>query len=356
MVTAPPTCTVTLALCTRNNANSLQATLGSLAACTLPTGWTGELLLVDNGSSDDTQAMMRAFRHPVLSVRIVEEPRAGLSRARNAALHAARGHVILFTDDDVHVPAQWIEHMSRPILYGDADAVAGAVHLAPHLRRPWMTPLNTRVLAATQNFTSDRYPRLVGANMALRHDVTADVPAFDPELGPGALGFEEEVLFSDQLRAAGRRIVAAADVSVEHHFRPDRLLHSSFATTLQRMGESAGYVAHHWHHLPAPALSTWAALLRCRLMRAVYRRRRGTATAEGMRAAEQFWMRWYHYHRTRWALRHTPRHYARHGLVKLRGVLPEDPSSANERGTSRGREVLTPHPDEVDAARQPVGA
>ena len=57
--------------------------------------------------------------------RWLREPRSGKSRALNRGLREAKGEVLLFTDDDLRFPRQWIEPMMAPILAGEADAVAG---------------------------------------------------------------------------------------------------------------------------------------------------------------------------------------------------------------------------------------
>ena len=68
------------------------------------------------------------------------------------------------------------------------------------------------------------------------------------ELGPGALGFWEDSLFSLQLKRAGYRFAFAADAIVEHHFDADRLSRSSFLDRAAKEGRSRAYIAHHWEH------------------------------------------------------------------------------------------------------------
>jgi len=46
--------------------------------------------------------------------------------------------MILFTEDDVRVPADRAHLISEPILRRDTDTVAGCVAVAPHLERPWL--------------------------------------------------------------------------------------------------------------------------------------------------------------------------------------------------------------------------
>ena len=100
--------TVSVLVCTRNHLASLQATIRSLAALRIPKSCEVELLVIDNGSSDGTAAWVRQAQLPNMPVRLVEELQAGQARARNRGLEAARGAIILFTDDDVRVPPNWL--------------------------------------------------------------------------------------------------------------------------------------------------------------------------------------------------------------------------------------------------------
>src|SRR5215468_122583 len=98
---------------TRNRAASLARALESLARATPPRRGL-EVVVVDNGSEDDTQAVIARFRGR-LPLRSVFEPRAGIAHARNAGVAAAQGEHLLWTDDDVTVCRDWIRSYERAI-------------------------------------------------------------------------------------------------------------------------------------------------------------------------------------------------------------------------------------------------
>lgn len=222
--------------------------LASLASVQVPTGTEVELLLVDNGSSDATADVIRGFCPGSMDVRHLWEPRPGKSRALNRAIPRATGDIFLFTDDDVRFPVDWIAGMIRPLLWGEADAVAGGVRLASHLQFPGMTPKAASLLASTDGLDPARPQRLVGANMAVHRRVFEVIAGFDVELGPGRLGLEEDTLLSLQMRAADMRIVGAFDVAVEHHPGDDRLRRDVLIQAVERLGRSDAYVSYHWRH------------------------------------------------------------------------------------------------------------
>ena len=233
-------------ICTRNRADRLRQTLAAITALPVPAGVDAEVVVADNGSTDDTQAVAHAFADGRIPVRHVIEPKPGQCQARNTGIARSTGEVILFTDDDVIPPAGWLEAMVLPIVSGAADALAGGVVIPTHLQRPWMTELHRSMLASTERLDPIHPSEMVGANMAFSRAVLQKVPGFNTELGPGALGFGDETLFSRQLVRADFRLRGALDTPVEHHFDPDRLSRASFLNAARLHGRSNGYLDYHW--------------------------------------------------------------------------------------------------------------
>jgi len=97
---------VSVIVATRNRATLLPEALASLAAQRCASSF--EIVVVDNGSDDTTVDVVREWERRDERMRSVFEPEIGLSRAKNAGIRAARGRLIMFTDDDVIVPEQWI--------------------------------------------------------------------------------------------------------------------------------------------------------------------------------------------------------------------------------------------------------
>lgn len=309
--------TVSIIICTSGRAAFLRETLQSLAGVRVPEGCACELIVVDNASTDDTPAVAQSAKMPSMPVRSIREERRGKGHAYNAGLAAARGDVLLLTDDDVRLPPDWISGMAAPILTGRADAVAGGVRVAASLERPWMTPGHPARLASTERLDPDNPDAMIGANMAFARAVLARVPAFDPELGPGALGFGDETLFTWQLREAGLRTATAFDVVVEHHFAPDRLLRVNLLKMAAALGHSGGYLSYHWKHdaLPLPGVR----LAKCRLWLWGWRlaHPRACSPQEGMSAAEIELVQKVAFLEQYRREQKRPPHYEKRGLVRL---------------------------------------
>ena len=84
-----------------------------------------EIVVVDNrpGPASPTPAVVRDFP----DVRLVEEPKPGLSYARNCGFAAATGDILIAIDDDVVVSEGWLERLVAPFARREVMAVTGHV-------------------------------------------------------------------------------------------------------------------------------------------------------------------------------------------------------------------------------------
>ena len=304
---------------TRDRAADLKQTLHAMRDLVVPDGMEAEIMVVDNGSSDDTREVTLAAEGGTLPVRYLLEARAGKSRGLNLGISQAIGDVMIFTDDDIRPPSNWLEGMCDPVATKGAKAVAGGVRLAPGLIRPWMTKLHRSWLASTEWLDASAKMCMVGANMAVAREVFDKVPAFDTELGGGGLGFYEDVLFASQVGAAGFTVHDAREVCVEHHFDPSRLSRDTWLTGARRRGISFAYFGHHWQH--------WGCrfgklrLLRASLKLSAWRTMNTAAMNSDGCSAEEVMLEFNkatieaHIKESK-----RPRKYEKHGLVKLPGI------------------------------------
>lgn len=191
-----------IAICTRNRSALLAGALESMVALHLPGAVEWEFLVIDNGCSDDTPAVVSSFEGR-LPLRRCVEPVAGLSHARNRALVEAKGEWIVWTDDDVLVDPLWLVSYEQSLGRHPEAAVLGGpidpLFLQPSptwLRRGWRsvgTAFALRDLGSEEiALTEEHCP--FGANYAVRADVQKAHP-YDPALGraPGRMTGGEEV-------------------------------------------------------------------------------------------------------------------------------------------------------------------
>lgn len=112
-------------VCTRNRAPLLRRCLQSLAAD--PTVRRFEVIVVDNGSTDETAQVVREASAGHLEIHYLFEEVAGLSVARNTAMGAARGEVLIFTDDDVTVVPGWAGALAAAFVDPAVGAAGGRI-------------------------------------------------------------------------------------------------------------------------------------------------------------------------------------------------------------------------------------
>ncbi len=239
---------ISIIICTKNRSDALAHTLVSLGQCQLPEYADVELIVVDNGSTDNTREVVDNAVLPAIPVRYMYEPSPGKSRCMNRVFRGQVGDILLGTDDDVTFPKNWITHMTSPILENFADAVQGSIAIADHLKRSWMTNLHKSWLLDCDFTRRDDLGSVVGVNVAFHRRVIEKIPYFDIELGPGTLGFCDDSLFGAQIVAAGFRLRGAGGPAIVHHFQADRLTRNSLLKRAINQGRSCGYLAYHWEH------------------------------------------------------------------------------------------------------------
>jgi glycosyltransferase involved in cell wall biosynthesis len=141
---------VSVVLPTYQRAHTLRASVESLLA---QVGVDFEVLVVDDGSTDDTQAILAALRHPRL--RILRVPHAGVAVARNAGIAASDTPFVAFHDsDDVALPGRLALPAEFLASHADIDLVIQNGRMLPPegdpagREEPWIRPEVAVTLAA----------------------------------------------------------------------------------------------------------------------------------------------------------------------------------------------------------------
>ena len=280
----PPT-VVSIVVPTCGRETDLRQCLNSLVA--QRTRHTLEIIVVDNRPGTGGAARVAA---EFLSVRLVAEPRQGLSYARNTGIAQATGSIIVATDDDVVAPEGWIERLVNPLANAEVMGVAG--HVLPIELETRAQCLFEAYGGLGKGFTPRRFDGAwfrarfsavptwnIGAtaNAAFRASLFSDaaVGLLDEALGAGTpTGCSEDTYLFYRMLSAGHTIVYEPSAFVWHrHRRSVRELRA------QIYAYSKGHVAYHLttllRHRDHRALIRLAlSLPRTYLARAWYRLRR----------------------------------------------------------------------------------
>jgi len=206
---------ISVVICTRNRARQLNACLERFLRQDAAVRW--ELLIVDNASTDDTQAVANAFIERLgVPACTLHETARGNGAGRNAALPWARGTVIGFTDDDCYVAPDYVEQLARTFRAHPVDFIAGRILLydpddAPvtinESTVPFDVPAHRPVPGAFMQ----------GANMAFRREALMRQGGFDPVFGAGARFAGEDWEVAMRVSDAGGAGRYEPNVLVWHH-------------------------------------------------------------------------------------------------------------------------------------------
>lgn len=243
------TLAISVVICTLNRRTSLCRTLDSLLSqtCTRPY----EVLVVDNGSSDDSVAAAEAYASRFrVTLRVMKELETGLSNARNRALAEANAPRVVFIDDDVSCRPGFVE--SHLDAFAEPDVIATGGRILPVL--PASTPgwfrqlLPSEIGGPTARYDFGehtvevgprwRKPPPCGANMGLHREAALELGGFRSDLGWGnglIPGEESELL--KKLQEHGR-ILYVPRATVDHHIDASKVEEPYFVRWYRGHGRS----------------------------------------------------------------------------------------------------------------------
>ncbi len=162
-----------------NAADTISGQLGALAGQHWGGGW--EVLVSDNGSTDQTRAVALGFRNRLPDLRVIDaSARSGAGHARNVAARQARGDALLFCDADDEVAPGWLQAMGRAL--ERHDFVASRID-ADKLSAPWA--LGTRGCPQQEDVQAYRYPPFLphaaSCGLGVKRELHETVGGFDED-------------------------------------------------------------------------------------------------------------------------------------------------------------------------------
>lgn len=211
-----------------NAAGTIGEQLAVLAAQETNLPW--ELVVVDNGSSDETIAIAESFRDRLPGLVVATCGRPGANAARNLGARSGSGELLLYCDADDRVAPGWVDAMARALR--QMDVVGGALdneafgtgNMEPH---PAGVPVTAGFL-----------PRAITANLGVRRAAWSAVGGFAEDYEYGCTDTE----FCWRLQLAGYRIGYAEQAVVAYRHRSSL---RAAAVKAYRTGRSRGRLFRH---------------------------------------------------------------------------------------------------------------
>lgn len=190
-----------------------------------------ELVIVDNDAVDSARAiaaeLAKAAPFPVV---YVHEPAPGVANARNAAMTAARGAIIVFLDDDEEAPAGWLREMLAVQARFDADVVFGPVRGRAAQAAPRHRAYFDAFFSRQGDHATGLIHRYYGCGASLIRRAALPDPDRPFSAIRNHIGGEDDLLFA-QMEASGARFAWAAEGWVWEDPLPER---QTLAYTLRR--------------------------------------------------------------------------------------------------------------------------
>jgi glycosyltransferase involved in cell wall biosynthesis len=237
-----------------NNAWSIQECLQSLSHQN-QAEW--EAWVVDDASQDDTARIVHEHSLQDPRFGLIQRPvRGGPAAARNTALQACRGDIIVFLDGDSKAPPHWLAELTGRLGPG-CELMHGPDYVpsdAPLISRCIGYSVDSPWSSAGLRLAGSRLVRFVPGtgNLALLRRIGETVGWFDEHFAETG----EDTDFLIRVRQAGYRIPSNPEAFIWHHRRPDLGLHwrKLFSYGIRRVDiwrKHPGYFE--WAHA-APAL------------------------------------------------------------------------------------------------------
>lgn len=196
-----------------NEADTIGAQLDRLAEQTWSEPW--EIIIADNGSTDETAQIVRRFQESMENLRVVDaSARPGASYARNTGAAEARGEFLVFCDADDEVQSGWLAAMGEALR--EHDIVAGRLDTRV-LNQAWLVP----VRGDWQDERLIRFRRYLplasSANLGVRRSLHQAVGGFDEDF----LGAFHDLDYSWRLQQAGAELHFEPRAVVAYRFQHD---------------------------------------------------------------------------------------------------------------------------------------
>ena len=258
MTSSKPEVELSVIVSTRNRAKQLATLIQCLGSQKNLENLRWEIIIVDNSSTDNTKEVAYAFcEGSNLKINYVFEPKTGLSNARNTGVLASKGSYLMFVDDDVLIPNEFISNALFGMQEHPEFQIFGFRVLADWqevLRAPfWVTfkkPLNLPI-NIIQSFLPVhdlgneplQYPNRIaknpiGACFLVKKEVFEKLGPFREDLGAGQSGLCEDTEFFWWAMINSFKILYWPYATLYHTVTPERLTVSHLHKWYFNLGKS----------------------------------------------------------------------------------------------------------------------
>lgn len=171
-----------------------------------------EIIIVDNGSKDDTIDRLRKYGK---SVTTIYENRKGSYIARNTGINISKGEIIVFTDSDCIADTNWLKELNTKFVSKDIGCVVGCIKPYSGKSLVEIYSRNKDILSQQTVLDSRYLPYGQTANVAFRREVFSKIGNFDERLISGG---DADISWRMQIKT-DYKLVYNPESIIEHRHR-----------------------------------------------------------------------------------------------------------------------------------------
>ena len=249
--------TISVIIPTRNREMSLKRALDSILSLGVPNS-SYEILVIDNGSTDETKKVILSFVDKMENLKYINEPKLGLHNARHTGLLKSSNECLAFVDDDIVASSSWMKGILKTFSEANADMVGGNclpktdIECPSWINELWELSSNGiyKSLGALSIFEvlkpiEKLNPFLVyGCNFSIRKKVLLDAGGFHPDgVPPSSIFFrgDGETYVSSYVKNNDLKCIFSPEATIYHCIPNSRLSIDYFIERAYRQGISNSF-------------------------------------------------------------------------------------------------------------------
>lgn len=241
---------------TRNRAFYLQQALASIITQTYPRDFF-EVIVVDNGSTDNTRQVVEAFQQQLRNVRYFYDATPGLHVGRHLGMKMAKSDILVYADDDIEAFPTWLQAISESFQNQDVALVGGKnlpkFEVAPPewIKKMWKPDKNSHKIIGylsildLGNEIKTINPHLVfGCNFSIKKAILLEAGGFHPDAMPQEMiryRGDGETHVSQYILTRSYKALYHPNASVYHLVSSNRITEAYFRKRSYNQGISDAY-------------------------------------------------------------------------------------------------------------------
>lgn len=214
---------LTIVIPAYNEARRLPATLERILDFLDQQAYSAEVIVVDDGSTDDTAQVARKYDRMHKRIKVIENPHQGKGATVRRGMLAADGEIVLFSDADLSTPIEeldrvlpWFER-GYDVVIGSREGAGARRYDEPAYRHFMGRVFNTLVRMLTVQGIQDTQCGFKAFRREVAHDLFSRMRLYTdvskPVVGAMVTAFDVEILYLAQ-----RRDYRIRELPVEWHY------------------------------------------------------------------------------------------------------------------------------------------